>query len=255
MGWVESLPYFCAASKTARDVAVDYIKTTIGSLPKHKFKQWAGTNNAILDRAQPPGQLRYMLEVYMDDFISAIIPTSKQQIEHVARSILNRIHDFFPPSGDNEQDPILLKKLRKGNGTYDTTKCLLGFEFDRAKNTIWLEETKHAALLTILHQRIRGATKASRGILFAEFESVMAKLRHAFTALREGRRLLSPCNWVIRKQPQVIYLHQNGSLLEALCDISTILQASVKQPTLCKDLVTGWPDYIRPELLTPQVME
>jgi hypothetical protein len=38
MGWVESPPYFCAASKTAWDVAVDYIKTTIGSLPEHKFE-------------------------------------------------------------------------------------------------------------------------------------------------------------------------------------------------------------------------
>jgi hypothetical protein len=109
MGWVKSPPYFCAASKTEWDVAVNYIKTTIGSLPEHKFERWAGANNAILDRAQPPGQLRYVLEVYMDDFILAIIPTSKQQIKHVARSILHGIHNVFPPSGDNEQDPILLR--------------------------------------------------------------------------------------------------------------------------------------------------
>jgi hypothetical protein len=41
-----------------------------------------------------------------------------------------------------------------------------------------------------------------------------------------------------------VYLHQNGPLLEAICDIRTILQASVKQPTKCKDLVAGWPDNI-----------
>jgi len=35
MGWVESPPYFCAASETARDVAVEYIETPIGSLPQH----------------------------------------------------------------------------------------------------------------------------------------------------------------------------------------------------------------------------
>jgi hypothetical protein len=92
----------------------------------------------------------------------------------------------------------LLKKLRKGDGTYDTTNCLLGFDFDRAKKTFWFEEPKRAAPLTILHQWLRGATKARRGIPFTEFKSVTAKLRHAFTALREGRGLLSPCNWVIR---------------------------------------------------------
>ncbi len=32
MGWVESPPFFCVASETARDVAQDYCKTTIGTL-------------------------------------------------------------------------------------------------------------------------------------------------------------------------------------------------------------------------------
>jgi hypothetical protein len=41
-----------------------------------------------------------------------------------------------------------------------------------------------------------------------------------------------------------VYLHRNGPLLEAIHDIRTILQASVKQPTKCKDLVAGWPDYV-----------
>jgi hypothetical protein len=37
MGWVESPPNFCAASKTAQDVAMQYRETAIGSLPSHKF--------------------------------------------------------------------------------------------------------------------------------------------------------------------------------------------------------------------------
>jgi hypothetical protein len=32
MGWVESAPYFCTASKTARDVAIQYIEMDIGLL-------------------------------------------------------------------------------------------------------------------------------------------------------------------------------------------------------------------------------
>ncbi len=99
-----------------------------------------------------------MLEVYVDDFISAIVPTSREQIEHVTRGILHGIHDVFPPSEDDTRDPVSLKKLRKGDGEYDTTKCLLGFEFDGVTKTIWLEETKRALLLTVLHRWIRGAT-------------------------------------------------------------------------------------------------
>jgi hypothetical protein len=231
MGWVESPPYFCAASETARDVAVEYIETPIGSLPEHKFEQWAGAATPIGNNEGRGGALRYILEVYVDDFISCIIPTTREQVEHVARGIMHGIHDVFPPSEDATKDPISNKKLQKGDGTFATTKCILGFDFDGVNKTIWLEEAKRATLLTILHQWLRGATRARRGIPFAEFESVTAKLRHAFTALREGRGLLSPCNWVIQRRPKVVYLHRDGALLEAIRDIHTILRNSTLQPT------------------------
>jgi hypothetical protein len=35
MGWIESPPFFCAASETGRDVAVEYLETPMGSLPEH----------------------------------------------------------------------------------------------------------------------------------------------------------------------------------------------------------------------------
>jgi len=244
MGWVESAPYFCAASETARDVAVEYIETKIGSLPPHKFEHWAGSANTTVNPNRTDVALRYIPEVYVDDFISCIIPTTHQQVEPVARGILHGIHDVFPPSTNNTKDPISAKKLRKGDGTFGSTKCLLGFDFDGVNKTIWLEEAKQASLLTILHQWIRGATRARRGIPFAEFESVTAKLRHAFTALWEGLGLLSPCNWIIQRRPTVVNLHRDGALLEAIQDIQTILRASMSQPTQCKDLVAAWPDYI-----------
>ena len=40
MGWVESTPYFCAATKTSRDIAAEYAKTQIHSLPPHKFEKY-----------------------------------------------------------------------------------------------------------------------------------------------------------------------------------------------------------------------
>jgi hypothetical protein len=134
----------------------------------------------------------------MDDYIAAIIPASKAQIIHVARGILHRIHNVFPPSTDDSKDPILAKKLQKGDGTFESKKCILGFDFDGDSKTMWLDEEKRAALLTILHQWLQGATKLKWGILFAEFETVTAKLQHAFMALCEGQGLLSPCNWVIQ---------------------------------------------------------
>ncbi len=83
---------------------------------------------------------------------------------------------MFPPSNNNGKDPILAKKLQTGDGTFESKKCILSFNFNGNSKTIWLEEEKRAALLTILHQWLQGATKSKRGILFAEFKSVMAKL-------------------------------------------------------------------------------
>jgi hypothetical protein len=46
MGWVESPPFFCTASETARDVAQDYCETKLGTLPNHKFTHYVIGNKA-----------------------------------------------------------------------------------------------------------------------------------------------------------------------------------------------------------------
>ena len=80
MGWIESPPYFCAASETARDVADDYVNAPLGSLPNHKFQEH--TEGHPLFQALPPTasvetMVSYMVEVYVDDFISLAIPRLK----------------------------------------------------------------------------------------------------------------------------------------------------------------------------------
>ena len=58
MGWVESPPFFCAASETARDVAQDYCETEIGTLPIHKFTHYVTGNHAYaeLPETDPTGR-------------------------------------------------------------------------------------------------------------------------------------------------------------------------------------------------------
>jgi len=82
------------------------------------------------------------------------------------------------------------------------------------------------------------------GILFKEFESVIAKIRHAFTAILAGRGLLTPCNKMLQMKPPVVYLHQNAVLLAAVAGCCTLLRESSESPTRCRKLVSGRPDYI-----------
>lgn len=246
MGWVESPPYFCTASETSRDVATNYIEAPVGSLPSHKFERLSAPQESGMDTTHATRQqsFKYLLEVYVDDFIALVIPTNWKQIHHVANGVMYGIHDVFPEDASEREDPISYKKLVKGDGQFSTRKCILGFDFDGEEKTLWLEEEKRALLLGTLHKWIRGATRASMGIPLLEFESVTAKLRHAFTALPEGRGLLSPCNWVLRGRPATIYLHRNVALLEAIRDILILLTNSVACPTTCRSLVSGWPDFV-----------
>ena len=187
---------------------------------------------------------RYLLEVYVDDFIALVIPTSWKQIRHVANGVMFGIHDVFPEDEEAANDPISARKLQKGEGLFSTTKCILGFNFDGEEKSMWLEDDKRSVLLGTLHKWLRGATRSGLGIPLVEFESVTAKLRHAFTALPEGRGLLSPCNWVLRGRPATIYLHRNKALLEAIHDVHFLLRQSTTKPTRCRSLVAKWPDYV-----------
>ncbi len=145
MGWVESPPYFCAATETARDVALDYYNTPIGCLPCHKFTAHVAGDKAFeeLPTTTPlDTAFMYALEVYVDDFMSIIIPTSQEQLEHVATAVMTGIHDVFPADVVASNDPISEKNLLKGEGQYSLIKTLPGFNFDRQQKTMWLEEAK-----------------------------------------------------------------------------------------------------------------
>ena len=247
MGWIESPPYFCAASETARDVAQQYVEQEVGTMQDHKFLPYTKTSSeyASLPATDPAGEggFNYMVEVYVDDFISLARATSQAQLDHVGNSVMSGVHDVFPEDEVDENDPLSLKKLIKEEGMWDVVKNILGFTFDGERKAMWLEEDKRDAIITVVHGWIRHA-KYRGGIPFEEFESIIAKVRHAFTAIPAGNALLSPCNRMLRVRPHFVYLHRNQELLDALVDIRSFLRESIAIPTLCRELVPGHPDYI-----------
>ena len=247
MGWIESPPYFCTASETARDVAQQYVEQEVGTMPNHKFLPHTTTSkeyaNLPTTNKAGEGGLNYMVEVYVDDFISLARATSQAQLDHVANSVMTGVHDVFPADAVDTNDPLSLKKLLKEEGMWDIVKNILGFTFDGERKAMWLEEDKRDAIITVVHGWIRHA-RYRGGIPFEEFESVVAKVRHAFTAIPAGNALLSPCNRMLRVRPNFVYLHRNQELLDALVDIRSFLRESIAIPTLCRELVPGHPDYI-----------
>jgi hypothetical protein len=135
MGWVELPPYFCAATETAQDITTNYCNTPVGSLPQHKFT-WHVTGDKdfqalpVTSPTATSNSFLYPLEVYVDNFMSIVIPTSQEQLTHVATAVMSGIHDVFPADMVNSNNPILEKKLLNGEGQYALIKMLLGFDFD-----------------------------------------------------------------------------------------------------------------------------
>jgi hypothetical protein len=204
MGWVESPPYFCAATETSHDIAMQYCETKLGTLKKHKFDALVAGHATMVELPETyetQQHMQYLIEVYIDDFMALDIPTSKEEVTHVGRAIMHGIHDVFPEHENDTTNPIAKNKLFKGKGQMSTTKMLLGFDFNGKDKTMWLETAKRDQLLTILHSWIRTSERSTQGIPFKEFESVLAKIRHAFTVLPAGVGLLSPCNAVLQKKP------------------------------------------------------
>ena len=245
MGWIESPPFFCTASETSRDVAEDYVETPIGSRPAHKFEHYAKGDPAYdaLPK-QATGPLKYLVEVYVDDFIPLAIPASQEQLDHVTRAVMEGIHDVFPADDNDETDPIALKKLKKKDGMWMLVKDILGFTFDGDDKTLWLEEPKRHALLVLLKGWLRTSRRTNRGIPFDEFESVLSKIRHAFISIPAGNGLLSPCNRLLRTEPPFIYLQRNKWLYDTISAIRTFLRDTACTPTKCKQLVPGYPHFI-----------
>jgi hypothetical protein len=246
MGWVESPPNFCAASETAREVASQYTEMAIGSLPAHKFTKYVMNNVHVqaLPEKVDDNEFRYLEEVYVNDFLALAIALSQEQVLHVAQALLMGIHDLFPADDDDENDPILLKKLKKLEGEFALEKEMLGFDFDGVAKTMILNVNKRELLLATLHKWIRSANRSRMGVPFAEFESVTSKLRHAFISVPAGKGLMTPYNKLLRLRPPVVYLHRNKPLLQVVNDCRDLMREATKDPTPCRELVMGETDFV-----------
>ena len=138
MGWIESPPFFCAASKMGRDAASQYTKTPVGSLPTHEFTKYTTTSEYYkrLPQNKEGNGFSYMLEVYVDDYITLAVPISHDQLDHVSNAILKGICDVFPEGAEDSEDPISLRKVKKEEGMWAIMKDILGFNSNGLDNTI-----------------------------------------------------------------------------------------------------------------------
>ena len=119
MGWIESPPYFGTASETGRDLAEQHAERRLGTLENHKFIAHTEVHEdfqalpATCDTSVP---FQYMIEAFVDDYMSIAVARRQQQLRHVANAIMHGINDMFPADDDNNNDPFFSQKDSQRRG-------------------------------------------------------------------------------------------------------------------------------------------
>ena len=240
MGWCESPPFFCAASETARDV----IETLLAEvhLPAHKLEDemLRNAHRDAVQRLHAAAAYTNLIEVFVDDFIATTNNGSHDHLKHLSRAMLHGIHSVFPPpekSGHNGPEPISEKKLEEGEGTWTTTKEILGWLVDGTMFTVQLPPGKCQKIIKLCRKVAN--MKACKLQIFQE---LAGKLQHASFGVPGGKGLFSPIYRAL--QGSKPYIPITRQLREAILDWRPLIRDLAKNPTPVKLLVSDLPNFI-----------
>lgn len=239
MGWTESPPYFCSATETARDV-IQYYYDNQRYIPPHPLEQYITSPLADTNIQQTPKTPTTGIEVYVDDFITVTNNREPNHLRKLARSMLHGIHSIFPPptvTGHSGENPVSIKKLKQLEGSFSTTKEILGWLFNGQNFTIQLPEDKAEKIIDTLQQ----LTKQSAATL-NQLEKIQGKLVHASLGIPGGRGLLSPLYRTVALQKPTTKISKN--LQQCFKDWKTLIKIMTERPTSVLELIPKDPNYI-----------
>lgn len=239
MGWVESPSYFCTVTECARDIT-QYLVDNNTSLPPHPIEEQMHIPD-VPPRARSSSPTS-SLQVYVDDFCTAATQsTDGKYLAQIRRASVQGIHAVFPETTitnhANGKEPISRTKLEKGDGNFETTKIMIGFEFDGIKRTVRLPETKAKLYIKEAHTMLR-----RRSIPLKTLQTTVGKLRHAAAILPATKGFFTPLNNIMTAATKSIVLNEDARA--AILDICTLIHQLCKRPTHVNELIPDPPSHV-----------
>jgi hypothetical protein len=314
MGWVESPPFFCAATETLVDLANGRLH--LQNLPYHRLEQEVLRDNkqqqshpggssatsmpdgdpsdctkpepvraeapggssatSMPDRnpsdrlltgqtsrdrgnsadelpsampAPPPRPSRYQLQkavkgfdVYVDDVIGMLQGEAAVK-KQMTRVILHTFDEIFQPlrleDQDTQQEPVSLKKLRKGDGVWETRKTILGWIVDTIQKTLELPAHRADRIATIF-QELQGQNRVSTN----HWHKVLGELRSMAAAVPGARGLFSALQTGLLQKEAKHRIRIDSSIRMQLNDFAWLARNLHERPTRLEEIVPDEPSGI-----------
>jgi hypothetical protein len=248
MGWIDSPPFFCGVTETARDVMEDYDRDeTLEPHPlEHYMMNMTQADIQQLPLAppmEPPTPAHK--EVYMDDFLALCQAHSQQELLHHSRAMLHAIHDLFPPpseTGSTLEDPISITKL-ESDGAWSTTKEILGWLFDGTTRTVSITKEKHDKLMTRIDELLKDANKKRPRIKWKLLNKMQGKFNWLANAIVTGKPLLGQLDQILHQAEGHKYMNLTPTIVQLLTDWKAMISQLYQRPLSVFELLPTSPTY------------
>jgi len=250
MGWISSPAVFCAATETIADVAQGKMDANWHP-PPHRQDTAADTPTPDPRPPSIPGRSPRIqhrrkgplkkIDCYVDDLV-ALAQGSNRRLRRLRRVLFHCIDMVFraPDEWDDEwkMDPISVKKLLKGDGSWETTKVVLGWLVDTVAGTIELPPHR----VTRLHEMLAAFPRTRRTCSKKDLQKLVGELRSMVVAIPGGIGCMSWLQDQLKGAKDRVYL--NRHFKDAIDDFRLLADDVCSRPTRIAEIMPEPPLHV-----------
>jgi hypothetical protein len=258
----ESPPTVCPATDTVADLANNL--TARSHLPKHPLEDVAGTSTDVVphltqcdptrsrsatDDSPPRPVLRpfrrpvALHDIYVDDFLSLIQGSSLRRLRHM-RGLLHSVDRVFRPLDDQDsphrQHVPSIKKFKKGDGSMQTVKNVLGWILDTVRGTLELPPHRRQRLSDIFAD-VKGQTRMA----VSKWHKILGELRSMSIGVPGSKGLFSTLQTALQFT-EANRIRITPEMHDQLADFELLANDLGSRPTAIAELVPDHPVAIGP---------